>query len=311
MIVSFPLGRVSLAVLLCLCISLWGFALGQDAAAFSLMLYAQTGQVPTTAPTVPNSTPPTEITQPTLPAETEPEAVVSFSPGELPDISWLYPANADPEALLCGGLHWDLRADGPTVLIIHTHATEGYADTYDRENFRTQEASGNMLAIGEELARVLALGGITAIHDRTLHDSPNYNGAYPAARQTVEAYLQEYPTISMVLDLHRDAVEGDTPMVTAATVGGQKSAQLMMVLGSSWAGWEQNFGLALKLCALLEREAPGITRPISVRGKHYNLDLCPGSLLVEVGGTGNTRQEALIAANALARAILQLGNGSE
>lgn len=303
------------AVLLSLTVSLSAVALGQNADAFALVLQVQTGQKPTapvlTVPTE-NTRIPTEITQPTAPRETEPEAVVSFSPGdlELLDISNLCGAQADAAALLCGSLDWDLTGSEPTVLILHTHTTEAYADTYDRENCRTRDETGNMLAIGEEMARVLALGGIYAIHDRTVHDDPDYNGAYAAARQTIQGYLQRYPTILLVLDLHRDASSGETPLLTAATVDGQKSAQLMLVQGSNFAGWEYNFALALKLSALLEREDPGITRPVSLRSKGYNQDLCPGSLLVEVGAAGNTLQEAKIAANALARAIITLAKGN-
>ncbi len=311
MIQTLSVRRWAVTVFLCLCVYLFGTALGQDAAAFSLLLYAQTGTLPPTEATQPqNFTSPTEITQPTAAPERPPEAVISFSPDEIPAISYLTDVAVDPEALLCGSLDWDLTGGQPTVLILHTHTTEGYLDTYDRENYRTRQESGNMIAIGEEVARVLALGGVTAIHDKTVHDDPDYNGAYSASRETIAHYLQEYPTIRMVLDLHRDAVSGEKPLVTAATVDGQKSAQIAMVLGANWAGWEENFSLGLKLMALLEREHPGITRPISLRSKYYNLDLCPGSLLIEMGATGNTKEEALIAANALANAILELAKGS-
>ncbi len=297
--------RYAITVALCLCISIFTTALGQNASAFSLLLYAQTGQMPTTAPTE-YSTDPTERTQPPTTAETVPEAVVLFSPEDLTQVSFLTDVSADPEILLCAPLDLDLSGPEPRVLILHTHTTEAYADTYDRENFRTHEETGNMLAVGDELARVLELGGISVIHDRTVHDYPNYNGSYAAARDTVQAWLKEYPSIRLVLDLHRDAAAGDTPFVTQATVNGQSCAQISMVMGAGFAGWEENFTLALKLSALLERENPGITRPISVRNKVYNLDLCPGSLLIEVGATGNTKAEALIAVNALARAILEL-----
>lgn len=304
------------ALLLSLTVYLTGVALGRNADAMALVLRVPADPLPSATVTQPNETEnsisPTEKTQPPAPAETEPEAVVSFSATDLTlfDISNLCGAQADAQSLLCGSLDWDLTGNGPTVLIVHTHTTEAYADTYDRENCRTREESGNMLAIGDELARVLALGGITAIHDRTVHDDPDYNGAYAAARKTIQAYLEEYPTICMVLDLHRDASSGETPMITAATVDGQSSAQLMLVQGCNFAGWEMNFALGLKLTALLEREDPGVTRPISLRSKVYNLDLCPGSLLVEVGAAGNTLQEAKIAANALARAIIALAKGN-
>jgi stage II sporulation protein P len=104
-------------------------------------------------------------------------------------------------------------------------------------------------------------------------------------------------------------------MVTSATVGGQHSAQLMMVVGTDAGGnlhpnWQENLSLALKLTVLLEQENPGICRPINLRSERFNMDLTHGSLLVEVGAAGNTREEALIAANALAQAVLALSQGA-
>ena len=208
MIHNHSFSRCVLAVLLCLCVYLGAVALGQDARAFSLVLYGEASPVTPTAPTTPsNSTESTERTQPAEPAPTVPEAVVSFSPQELVDIKYLCSADADPEELLCGSLNWDLTVPEPTVRIVHTQTTEAYCDTYDRANFRTRDETGNMLAIGDEVARVLALGGVTAIHDRTIHDDPDYNGAYPAARKTIEGWLDRYPSIQIVLDLHRDSIE--------------------------------------------------------------------------------------------------------
>ena len=69
---------------------------------------------------------------------------------------------------------------------------------------------------------------------------------------------------------------------------------------------QENLSLALKLTALLEAENPGITRPVNLRSQRFNMDLTTGSLLIEVGAAGDTLSEATIAANALARAIVQL-----
>ena len=173
-----------------------------------------------------------------------------------------------------------------------------------------------MLSIGKEIARVLEAGGIRVLHDPTLHDDPNYNTAYSAARATIQRYLALYPSIQLVLDIHRDASGDDNDqMVTSATVGGQKCAQLMLVVGTDAGGnvhpnWQENLALALKLTAVLEQENPGICRPINLRSERFNMDLTLGSLLVEVGAAGNTRQEALIAANALAQAVLALQKGA-
>ena len=150
------------------------------------------------------------------------------------------------------------------------------------------------------------------IHDRALHDYPSYNGSYSDARKSIRKYLAEYPTIRLVLDLHRDAA--DTPsgqLRTLASTGAGDCAQLMLVMGSSASGlkhpdWEQNLSLALKLQAVLERNDPGITRSTVLRAQRFNQDLSPGCLLVEVGAAGNTHAEALRAADALAEGILAL-----
>jgi stage II sporulation protein P len=174
-----------------------------------------------------------------------------------------------------------------------------------------------MVSIGEEVARILREGGVEVIHDKSYHDYPSYNGSYNNARKTIADYLEEYPSIRMVLDIHRDAaaMSNGGQLNTSATVGGQPSAQIMVVIGTDATGnhhpnWRQNLSLALKLSAQLERENPGITRPIHLRPERFNMDMTAGSLLVEVGAAGDTHEEAMIAANALARAVLALARGT-
>ena len=89
----------------------------------------------------------------------------------------------------------------------------------------------------------------------------------------------------------------------------------MMVVGTDDSGnyhpnWQENLSLALKLTAQLEQTNPGICRPIDLRAERFNMDLTAGSLLVEVGAAGNTHQEALIAANALAQSVLEIAKGT-
>jgi len=82
------------------------------------------------------------------------------------------------------------------------------------------------------------------------------------------------------------------------------------VLGTNYDTWEENLSLAAKVHAQLERQSPGIMRPLSLRGQRFNQDLCSGALLVEVGAAGNTRKEALVAARELAKAVIALANGT-
>ena len=98
--------------------------------------------------------------------------------------------------------------------------------------------------------------------------------------------------------------------------GGQASAQLMMVVGTDANGldhpnWHENMALAVKLHAQLEKNTPGICRPISFRSQRFNQDLSTGALIVEVGAAGNTHGEAMEAVRLLAQAVIELSQGTK
>ena len=241
-----------------------------------------------------------------------------FSPQDLDSIDLTNTSglNPDLEGLLCTSLDWDLFGQEPTVLILHTHTTESYtktSETYaETSAYRTLEEDYNMLSIGDLVADKLSQQGIAVIHDRTFHDYPSYNGSYTRARETISGYLDQYPSIRLVLDLHRDASgEGRNQMRPVTKVAGKSCAQLMLVLGTNMDTWQDNLSLALKLQAQLEKLAPGITRPLQLRPQRFNQDLCPGALLIEVGAAGNTHSEALLAADYLAQTLIFLAKGTQ
>lgn len=230
-----------------------------------------------------------------------------------------YSTTKDPDigALMAQPLQWNLFDDEPTVLILHTHTTESYTkssgETYEEtSSWRTLDERYNMLSIGDRVTQLLTQAGIPVVHDRQFHDYPSYNGSYTDARGAIQAYLEEYPGIQLVLDLHRDASGGlYTQLRTAVEIGSQTSAQLMVVLGTTYDTYEDNLSLGLKLHAQLERQVPGIMRPLQLRGSRFNQDLCPGSLLIEVGAAGNSHSEALLAAKQLAQAVIALARGTQ
>lgn len=271
------------------------------------LLYLETGRFLRFEPVPDGETPPA----PTAPPEAEKpprQEGIAFTQEDLVPVQ--NHSNHRPAlfSLLTQPLSWEVDGDGPAVLIIHTHATETFTgeDITYSGTYRTLESEHNMVSIGEEIARVLSTGGIGVVHDKTLHDYPSYNSSYSNARETIRSYLQKYPSIRMVLDIHRDASSGSGGFVTSATAGGQSCAQLMPVVGTRSEHWQENLSLALKLAALLERTNPGICRPVDLRTERFNMDLSVGSMLIEVGATGNTHEEAIIAANALAQAVLEL-----
>ena len=173
-----------------------------------------------------------------------------------------------------------------------------------------------MVSIGTRVAEILEAGGVKVIHDRQLHDYPNYNTSYNSSRDSIRDYLDRYPSIQLVLDLHRDASgDNNNQMTTSAWLNGEVSSQLMLVIAAGTSArpvprWQENLALGLKLQVQLERTAPGITRYVNLRGSRFNQDLSPGAVLVEVGAAGDTHEKALNAAEVLAEAILALKYGA-
>lgn len=227
----------------------------------------------------------------------------------------------DKGSLFQKSLQWDLRSEEPAVLILHTHATESYTQTEVYEEsaaYRTLDENYNMVSIGAELAACLEAEGISVIHDKTAYDHPSYSGSYNRAREAVERHLEENPSICLVLDLHRDAMEGEDGRQLGYTQQTREgvAAKLMVVCGSDAGGldypnWQENLSLGLKLQAVLEARCPGLCRPLSLRTGRYNQDLMGNMLLIEVGAAGNTRQQALIAVRELARAVADMAQGVE
>lgn len=223
----------------------------------------------------------------------------------------------DP-ALPEGGFAAELSEEGPQILIVHTHGSESYTmpegQSYvETSESRTTDNTYNMVRVGEELAAFLQENGFSVLHDTTLHDYPNYSGSYNRSLATVEDYLETYPTISMVLDLHRDAVTDSSgqPYKVVSTVAGVPVAQMSFVIGTDGGGlehplWPENLKLAAALQAKLLEDYPTLMRPITLRNSRYNQHTTTGSLLVEVGAAGNSLEEALLSVRLLGQAIVEV-----
>ncbi len=212
--------------------------------------------------------------------------------------------------------------EGPQILILHTHGSEAYSmtdgDTYEESDpYRTTDCTHNVVRVGEEMATVFRAYGFQVIHDTTLCDYPAYNGAYDRSKAVAEQWLERYPSIKVVFDVHRDALVGNEGEVykLVSDEAGQKVAQVMMVLGTDAGGadhprWKDNLAFALKLQRNLVKGYASLARPTVLRKSRYNQQLCPGSVLVEVGGHGNSLSEAIAGgrlwADNVARTLLEM-----
>lgn len=216
-----------------------------------------------------------------------------------------------------------IQANGqPEVLIMHTHATESYQeqalDWYDKAyTCRTTDLFKNTCRVGDEIKKQLEAVGIGVLHDKTLHDYPSYNGAYERSAETVKQYLAKYPTIKVVLDVHRDAIQPDSNTMVApvTTIKGKSCAQVMIISGCddgtmNMPNYMENLKLSAALQRNMEADYPTLARPVLFDYRKYNQDLTTGSILLEMGGHANTLEEAIycgeLVGKSLAKTLLEL-----
>ncbi len=212
----------------------------------------------------------------------------------------------DAGSLLAEGPPFTLPRDEAQILIIHTHASEAYTqaglDRYTPSDVnRTEDTQFNIVRVGDELTELLTQAGLGVIHDRGIYDYPSYTGSYTRAGQAIEQYLANCPGIRIVLDIHRDALGSDGVVYkTMAEEEGTVASQIMLLVGTDESGlehpnWRGNLALALYLQNAVNSACPTLMRPVALVPQRYNQQLAPGSLILEVGSSGNTLQEALAA----------------
>jgi len=303
-----------------------GAALMENATVADWLTYLYTGALPvrpTEPPAEPLTEPPTEA--PTELPVYKPDPLKIVLPGR---IEKLYLNDSgipfSYEKLLKQPLNWNLSLEEPTVLIVHTHATEAYQNNgqfKESDPYNTLDNNYNMIAVGDRLAQQLRAQGISVIHDRTNHNK-DYLKAYASSRKSVSDYLEEYPSIQLVLDLHRDAIgttdEEIRKNALTATYNGKRAAKIAFVVTTSGGNmahpnWQENAAAVFKFRLAVESVFPGITYKTwikTLKAHNYNQHLSTGSMLLEIGAVGNTLQEAFNTADVLAKAIGKMQGGA-
>ncbi|MDR0951732.1 MAG: stage II sporulation protein P [Oscillospiraceae bacterium] len=219
----------------------------------------------------------------------------------------------DLNALVAAGPSQVLPASGVQVLIVHTHGSESFTPDGEynyamTDAYHTADTNFNVVRLGDELKAAYESFGLTVIHDRGIYDTPSYAGSYGRTASVIEYYLSQYPEIAVVIDLHRDALgDGDVVYKTVAETDGQASSQIMMLVGTGENSienphWQENLKLALYMQSAIVNKYPSLARPITLSKDRYNHGLTTGSLILEVGSSGNTLGEALNAVRLFADA---------
>lgn len=208
----------------------------------------------------------------------------------------------------------DLNSNEPQVLIMHTHTTESFEPFertyYDNSfSYRTTDNSKNVVMIGDAITNELQNLGINTIHSTTVHDYPSYTGSYERSAVTVQNILNEYPSIKVVLDIHRDALSRDGNLLQPVVeIDGKKSAQIMIISGCDdgtmdMPNYIKNFRFASLLQNQIYSDYGDFARPILFDYRKYNQNLTTGSLLIEVGTHGSTLEQVRYAGQLLGKSI--------
>ena len=210
----------------------------------------------------------------------------------------------------------------PLVLIVHTHGTESFADKNapyynDTVNYpRSEDVSKNIVAVGKVLCDTLSENGIPTIHCEIMHDKDSYINAYDRTAESIQSYIEKYPSIQYIFDVHRDSlIRSDLVKLRPVTlVGDSPCAQIMMIVGSNEKGagdyaWQDNLVLATAIQKNLFSDARGVARQLNLRGATYNQQYAKHGILVEIGSCGNTLEEAKLAAKVFGNAFAKVING--
>ena len=227
----------------------------------------------------------------------------------------------DINADLSGKLGFEVtKSNEPQILIYHTHTTEAFMDDEsqyytDFDEPRTTDPEKNIVKIGEIIKEQLENAGYKVVHDKTIHDYPAFSGSYNRSAETVNKALEQYPSIKIAIDVHRDTItSGNDKIAPVVNINGKEAAQVMLVMGSqtgsvtNYPNWRQNLRLATKLQYVFESNYPRFARAMLLKSAKYNQHLTTGSILIEVGSDANTFEQAKYSAQLVGQSLTILLN---
>ncbi|MBU8905626.1 stage II sporulation protein P [Desertibacillus haloalkaliphilus] len=205
----------------------------------------------------------------------------------------------------------EMTTDGREVVhIIHSHSRESFFPELNNAD-AAHHPDVNITLVGERLGQALEKRGIGVDVDKTdveamLHNRGwQYSQSYDASREIVQDAMNQNDDLEFFFDIHRDSQPRD---ITTVNINGEDYGRTFFVIGQNHNSYEQNLELAKELHDRLEKDYPGLSRGVVVKGGagsngRYNQDLSENSLLIEFGGVDNTLQELYRSAEAMAEVI--------
>lgn len=195
------------------------------------------------------------------------------------------------------------------VAVFHTHSSEAYRASQGSDYLWGK--TDGVVKVGATLAQELEKLGVGTVHSSKVHDYPDWTRSYSRAATTIRSILESSRDLKALLDIHRDAIPANRESLRCATVNGQKVARVLFVVTDDSSGlahpnWRRNYAFALKVSAALDRVAPGVSRGVAIhKNGRFNQQLHDRAIIIEIGGTSNTLEEATRSAKLVAKAVAQ------
>jgi stage II sporulation protein P len=196
------------------------------------------------------------------------------------------------------------------VFIYHTHNRESYLPWLNgvSKPDRAYDEKQNITLVGQKLAEELEARGVGAMVSTTDYAKriQNYSKSYDYSLKTLKSTLAKHKDIQYVFDLHRDSQPREK---TTVTINGKLYAQIYIIIGRQNPSWKKNYGLGVRFHKKLEKLYPGLSKSVYTKkagNGEYNQSAFEQSILIEVGGVENTKEEVFRTTEAMAEVIAAL-----
>ncbi len=201
-----------------------------------------------------------------------------------------------------------IKSDLPLMAFYNTHTSETYELTDGLAHL--QGKTGGVTIVAREMQKLIEEQyGIAVAYSATIHDAV-FNKSYAESQKTVSQLLRDNPKLELLFDIHRDG--SLTREQTITEIDGRTVAKILIVVGTDARAehpkWRENLELARKIAAKMDNLYPGLSRGITIKQGRYNQQLSSRDLLVEIGSTKNSNDEAVASGRLFANVLVAVLN---
>lgn len=203
----------------------------------------------------------------------------------------------------------------PKILIIHSHPEESYS--VDKKGNQ-----GNVNDVGDELEKILESNyNVSVVHLKGDNGNELLD-AYEHIEARVQKVIKQYPSIEVIIDIHRDG--GMQPTTTiiekqpTAVININNGLSLDSDIGTigSLKGYinpyvKDNLSFSMQIKSRSDKVSSDLIKPITLSKFRYSLHMLPKSLLIDVGNNMDTVEAAKNAMEPFAEILAEVLNLEE